>query len=82
MKSQIAAEVEFVRLPRESLEQRVTELLRELIVSGELPEGTPLVQRELAHRIGFISGRTAPPPENPAESRPAAGEEPSPPGQG
>ncbi len=52
MKSQIAAEVEFVRLPRESLEQRVTELLRELIVSGELPEGTPLVQRELAHRIG------------------------------
>ena len=52
MKSQIAAEVEFVRLPRESIEQRVTELLRDLIVNGELPEGTPLVQRDLAHRIG------------------------------
>jgi DNA-binding GntR family transcriptional regulator len=52
MKSQIASEVEFVRLPRESIEQRVTELLRDLIVSGELPEGTPLVQRDLAHRIG------------------------------
>jgi DNA-binding GntR family transcriptional regulator len=52
MKSQIAAKVEFVRLPRESLERRVTELLRDLIVNGELPEGTPLVQRDLAHRIG------------------------------
>jgi DNA-binding GntR family transcriptional regulator len=52
MKSQIAAKVEFVRLPRESLEHRVTELLRDLIVNGELPEGTPLVQRDLAHRIG------------------------------
>jgi DNA-binding GntR family transcriptional regulator len=52
MKSQIASGVQFVRLPRESLEQRVTEMLRELIISGELPEGTPLVQRDLAHRIG------------------------------
>src|SRR6478672_3305001 len=52
MKSQIATEVEFVRLPRESLEQRVTEMLRELIISGELPQGTPLVQRDLAQRIG------------------------------
>lgn len=30
----------------------MTELLRGLIVSGELPGGTPLVQRELAQRIG------------------------------
>jgi DNA-binding GntR family transcriptional regulator len=52
MKSQIANPVQFVRLPRESIEQRVTELLRELIISGQLPEGTPLVQRDLAHRIG------------------------------
>jgi DNA-binding GntR family transcriptional regulator len=52
MKSQIANEMEFVRLPRESIEQRVTGLLRELIISGDLPGGTPLVQRDLAHRIG------------------------------
>jgi DNA-binding GntR family transcriptional regulator len=30
----------------------VTEILREQIVNGELPGGTPLVQRELAQRIG------------------------------
>jgi len=34
------------------MEQRVTEQLRELIVNGELAEGTPLVQRDLAERIG------------------------------
>jgi DNA-binding GntR family transcriptional regulator len=52
MKSQIANRIEFVRLPRESIEQRVTEMLRDLIVNGDLEEGTPLVQRDLAHRIG------------------------------
>jgi len=39
-------------LARESMEQRVEDTLRELIVSGQLPEGTPLVQRELAQRLG------------------------------
>src|SRR3954451_16345369 len=52
MKSQIANRVHFERLPRRSGEKRVTELLRELIVSGDLAEGTPLVQRDLAERIG------------------------------
>jgi DNA-binding GntR family transcriptional regulator len=52
MKSQIANRREFVRLPRASIEQRVTEILRDLIVNGDLAEGTPLVQRDLAHRIG------------------------------
>jgi DNA-binding GntR family transcriptional regulator len=52
MKSQIADRVHFRRLPRRSMEQRVTDLLREMIVTGELAEGTPLVQRDLAHRIG------------------------------
>src|SRR5436309_9848970 len=52
MKSQIANRIDFVRLPRKSIEQRVTGMLRDLIVSGELAEGTPLVQRDLAHRIG------------------------------
>src|SRR5580765_8026104 len=39
-------------ISRESVEQRVTGTLRELIVSGQLPEGTPLVQRDLAQRLG------------------------------
>jgi DNA-binding GntR family transcriptional regulator len=37
---------------RASVEDRVAQALRELIISGELPEGTPLVQRELATRLG------------------------------
>src|SRR6185437_3361194 len=37
---------------RESVETRVAGALRELIVSGQLPEGTPLVQRDLAQRLG------------------------------
>jgi DNA-binding GntR family transcriptional regulator len=54
MKYEIANRVqfEFVRLPRRSVERRVTGMLRELIVTGKLPEGMPLVQRELAERIG------------------------------
>src|ERR671910_287596 len=37
---------------RESIEQRVAQSLRALIVAGQLPEGTQLVQRELAARLG------------------------------
>jgi DNA-binding GntR family transcriptional regulator len=37
---------------RDSVEERVADALRELIVSGQLPEGTPLVQREVAQRLG------------------------------
>ena len=40
-------------LGRESMEQRATRALRELIVAGRLPEGTPLVQRDLAERLGI-----------------------------
>ena len=39
-------------IPRDSVEDRVAQALRELIVSGQLPEGTPLVQRDLAQRLG------------------------------
>jgi DNA-binding GntR family transcriptional regulator len=39
-------------IARESVEDRVAEALRDLIVTGRLPEGTPLVQRELAQRLG------------------------------
>ena len=35
------------------MEQRATKALRELIVAGRLPEGTPLVQRDLAERLGI-----------------------------
>jgi DNA-binding GntR family transcriptional regulator len=52
MKSQIASGVQFEPIARESVEQRVTRALRELIVSGRLEEGTPLVQRDLAQRLG------------------------------
>lgn len=37
---------------RESIEHRVAQALRDLIVTGRLPEGTPLVHRELAARLG------------------------------
>lgn len=37
---------------RESVEQRVAATLRDLIVDGSLREGTPLVHRELAARLG------------------------------
>src|SRR5262245_4129467 len=35
------------------MEQRAAQALRELIVTGRLPEGTPLVQRDLAERLGI-----------------------------
>lgn len=37
---------------RESVEQLVARTLRELIVDGRLPQGAPLVQRDLAHQLG------------------------------
>ena len=37
---------------RESVEQRVAQTLRELIVTGRLREGSPLVHRDLAQRLG------------------------------
>jgi DNA-binding GntR family transcriptional regulator len=39
-------------ISRDSVEDRVANALRELIVTGQLPEGTPLVQRDLAERLG------------------------------
>jgi DNA-binding GntR family transcriptional regulator len=53
MKSQIAEALKEIEpIARESVEDRVAQSLRELIVTGQLPEGTPLVQRELAQRLG------------------------------
>ncbi len=37
---------------RESIEERVAQSLRGLIVTGQLPEGTQLVQRDLAAKLG------------------------------
>ena len=37
---------------RESIEERVAQSLRTLIVTGQLPEGAQLVQRDLAARLG------------------------------
>ncbi len=37
---------------RESIEDRVAQSLRALIVTGQLPEGAQLVQRDLAARLG------------------------------
>jgi DNA-binding GntR family transcriptional regulator len=39
-------------IARDSVEDRVAEALRDLIVTGQLAEGTPLVQRDLAQRLG------------------------------
>lgn len=43
---------ELAPISRNSVERRVADALRDLIVTGELPEGTPLVQRDLAERLG------------------------------
>lgn len=39
-------------IQRKSVEAHVAQSLRELIVGGQLAEGTPLVQRDLAKRLG------------------------------
>jgi DNA-binding GntR family transcriptional regulator len=39
-------------IARDSVEDRAAQALRELIVRGQLPEATPLVQRDLAQRLG------------------------------
>jgi DNA-binding GntR family transcriptional regulator len=45
--------VEIEPISRNSVEQRAALALRDLIVSGKLREGTPLVQRDLAERLGI-----------------------------
>jgi DNA-binding GntR family transcriptional regulator len=53
MKSQIADLFhEIPPIKRDSVEHRTAQVLRERIVSGQLPAGTPLVQREIAERLG------------------------------
>ena len=47
-----ADDVPIYPLARQSIERRVAQSLRGLIVSGHLKEGTPLIQRELATRLG------------------------------
>jgi DNA-binding GntR family transcriptional regulator len=45
--------METMNAPRHlTLRERIYEEIVRLIVSGELPEGTPLVQRDLAQRLG------------------------------
>ena len=80
--SYLAGEFE---LGRDYTERQVNEIL----LARHTFEDVALLRREL-FEAGFLGRerdcsrywRTAPPPENPAESRLAAGEEPSPPGQG
>jgi DNA-binding GntR family transcriptional regulator len=50
VKSEALEEIEPIH--RDSVERRVAGALRGLIVSGQLPAGTPLVQRDLAQRLG------------------------------
>src|ERR671910_3468092 len=53
MEGTVAAELSIEPLEeRESIEQRVAQSLRALIVAGQLPEGTQLVQRDLALQLG------------------------------
>jgi DNA-binding GntR family transcriptional regulator len=52
MEGTAAPEYPIAPLGRESIEQRVAQSLRALIVAGQLPEGAQLVQRELAARLG------------------------------
>src|SRR5262249_28293294 len=49
---------------RESIEDRVAHTLRDLIVDGVLPEGAPLVQRDLAKQL-----HVSPTPVRPGLSR-------------
>jgi DNA-binding GntR family transcriptional regulator len=53
VKSSVEHLADIEPLGRSSVEQRAAQALRELIVAGRLPEGTPLVQRELAERLGI-----------------------------
>jgi DNA-binding GntR family transcriptional regulator len=53
VKSSVEHLADIEPLGRSSVEQRAAQALRELIVAGRLPEGTPLVQRDLAERLGI-----------------------------